>query len=611
MADPTPQAISQQLAALDAQTRAKLQAGGYLPQGFGAPPQQIDLAPVAINSALPPAQQAPVDTTPTGDANGFAWVGRGPPTGTPGGPGWVNVGGPKVAADEVAPALSAPPSTGGGGGPVEANAAVGAAPRVKEAIPLPAVEAKDIQAKPAGPAQPGLDPGLPPRPTGAGGVSPNLKALLGQFDESDRRVIKANEGQQAKVGGAAQAAEDLAWRTQAANANAVAEYGNIGQQQLAHNQRATDSAYKAWDDAKAQAASLKDIDPDHYWHEKGTGARIGSAIAVALGAFGAAMPHSGAGGRNYAQEIVNSAIENDIKAQQMNLDKKWKEATLGHDIANNKLARSQWESDQLDKAMLHANEKGRLEVAGAAAQYQGAEQQAKLGEIDAGLTAKNEQIVQQMAQRRFQALQQAAAGAGGDAQLRAGIKKAADEYFSERVKNGGAPPTAQELASAYGGRGVPGGVGPSVDPLAGIPKQNREAAQKELDKITGQKTDLAALDRVGEGLQGNRPTEHPLDYLAAGIADTEGAKKRERIEAYNAQILSLLKKDEGLRLNPTVLEQVAKPMLLDESASQATIERAKDRAKAHFAPTPQTPILVNAGKVAPPQQGIPGLKALP
>jgi hypothetical protein len=73
----------------------------------------------------------------------------------------------------------------------------------------------------------------------------------------------------------------------------------------------------------------------------------------------------------------------------------------------------------------------------------------------------------------------------------------------------------------------------------------------------------------------------------------------------------LLKKDEGLRLNPTVLEQVAKPMLLDESASQATIERAKDRAKAHFAPTPQTPILVNAGKVAPPQQGIPGLKALP
>jgi hypothetical protein len=296
----------------------------------------------------------------------------------------------------------------------------------------------------------------------------------------------------------------------------------------------------------------------------------------------------------------------------MNLDKKWKEATVGHEIANNKLARSQWESDQYDKAKLLAGEKARLEIAGAAAQYTGAEQQAKLGEMDAGIVAKNDEIKKGMELRRFQALQQAAAGAGGDAQLRAGVKKAADAFFEERVKNGGPPPTAQELSAAYAGRGVVGGSSPSADPLGGLPKASREAGQKDLDKLTAQKTDLASLERVGEGLQGNRPTEHPLDYLFAGLADTEGAKKKERIEAYNGQILSLLKKDEGLRLNPTVLEQVAKPMLLDETASQPTIDRAKERAKAHFASVPQTPTLSAYGKgPPPPPQGIPGLKALP
>ena len=76
------------------------------------------------------------------------------------------------------------------------------------------------------------------------------------------------------------------------------------------------------------------IDPDRYWKNMDTGAKITSAIALALGGIGAGLTR----GPNYALDQVNRAVNNDIASQMndqsktMNLWKMNREA-LGDDQA--------------------------------------------------------------------------------------------------------------------------------------------------------------------------------------------------------------------------------------------------------------------------------------
>lgn len=60
------------------------------------------------------------------------------------------------------------------------------------------------------------------------------------------------------------------------------------------------------------------LDANHMWHEMGTGGKITAGIAIALGALGGAL--SGTNG-NVGLDLINKAIERDIKMQEMNLDK--------------------------------------------------------------------------------------------------------------------------------------------------------------------------------------------------------------------------------------------------------------------------------------------------
>ncbi len=62
-----------------------------------------------------------------------------------------------------------------------------------------------------------------------------------------------------------------------------------------------------------EKAAQGEINPNRYWENKGTGGKVTSAIAIMLGALGGVM--TGQGG-NAAMDIINKAIDNDIKAQQ-------------------------------------------------------------------------------------------------------------------------------------------------------------------------------------------------------------------------------------------------------------------------------------------------------
>ena len=67
--------------------------------------------------------------------------------------------------------------------------------------------------------------------------------------------------------------------------------------------------------ADAQRAEYQQIDPNHLWKERGVGAQIGAAIAMGLGAFGAALT----GGPNTAQQIIDKAMDRDLESQAKNI----------------------------------------------------------------------------------------------------------------------------------------------------------------------------------------------------------------------------------------------------------------------------------------------------
>ena len=60
------------------------------------------------------------------------------------------------------------------------------------------------------------------------------------------------------------------------------------------------------------------IDPDNYWHHKGTASKIALALAQAMGRFGASLTHS----PNTAAAIVQGAVDRDVDAQHAAIDAK-------------------------------------------------------------------------------------------------------------------------------------------------------------------------------------------------------------------------------------------------------------------------------------------------
>lgn len=67
------------------------------------------------------------------------------------------------------------------------------------------------------------------------------------------------------------------------------------------------------------------IDPNQFWHSKGTANKIGSIAAIVLGGLAQGIGHTSSNG---AMDIVNKATDNDIQAQKDNLGKK--QSQLGY-----------------------------------------------------------------------------------------------------------------------------------------------------------------------------------------------------------------------------------------------------------------------------------------
>ena len=93
-----------------------------------------------------------------------------------------------------------------------------------------------------------------------------------------------------------------------------------------------------------------EIEPNRIFKNTSTGAKILAAISVGLGAYAAGMT----GGRNYAMEIIDSAIENDIQAQKLELQQKGAAIDDKRNLLNDliKQGMSESEAEEASRLML-------------------------------------------------------------------------------------------------------------------------------------------------------------------------------------------------------------------------------------------------------------------
>lgn len=86
------------------------------------------------------------------------------------------------------------------------------------------------------------------------------------------------------------------------------------------------------------------VDPEAYWKERGSGARVLAAIAIGLGQFGALMR----GGNNNAYDIIKGQIDANIRAQEVNVAN----AKHAYDVRSNLYAQNLAAFGDRDRAAL-------------------------------------------------------------------------------------------------------------------------------------------------------------------------------------------------------------------------------------------------------------------
>jgi hypothetical protein len=148
-------------------------------------------------------------------------------------------------------------------------------------------------------------------------------------------------------------------------------------------------------------SDIKDthINPDRYMGSMQTGQRIATALALALGGFGAGMT----GGPNEVLNFINKQIDNDIEAQKQDLGKK---ETLFS--ANLKRFNNLQEATDMTRLMIQA--KGVADMNRIAAKAAGPMAQAKAQQLQAAMIQQALPTIQQMALRQAtQTLEQGAA----------------------------------------------------------------------------------------------------------------------------------------------------------------------------------------------------------
>jgi hypothetical protein len=369
-------------------------------------------------------------------------------------------------------------------------------------------------AAPANPAAnvPGLDPRIMAS-LSAGG--PQQTRAVG-LSAADRKDLKEREELQARRQEEATGALD-ALKTNADTTKEQSETLALDTQLAAFNakkdqEKDNETMGRVRTDAKEASTRLQTeladmqaqgIDPNRYWQNSGTASKIGAALAVGLGAFGAQMGH---GGQNAALQIIDGAINRDMEAQKANLSKNMQVMQLkankaGQDFdMGSAMAKAERESHQASWAVALADLDRRASLFKDNAQAQNQYQQLRAG------------IVQRMQE-----------GEEGKIQNEYQVRKGAERQVA--VGGGSSGPTSKEVLAK---------ADKLVDDYAqkGIPIARPQAMRLALEGLTGSPmgpegfAQMPAMPQKGaaEGKESPRIATRIAEYTTR-IGELEKAKK--------------------------------------------------------------------------------------
>lgn len=216
---------------------------------------------------------------------------------------------------------------GGGAAPGPVNLLGPNAPPPSQPAPPPPQTSAPAPATPSH-----APPASPPPAAGPSGAAPNgLQFPLTRLSGPGVVTVHAKETEmrgptllnaQARAN---QAAEGAIQAVQARNAEAsageMAMYGEQARQAAIREDAAVASQaardeelqYRQQDfDSSVRSLSKMSMDPDRFWATRSTGQKIGAMIGIALGGF----VQGARGGSNVGMDVINQAIDRDLKAQE-------------------------------------------------------------------------------------------------------------------------------------------------------------------------------------------------------------------------------------------------------------------------------------------------------
>ncbi len=442
----------------------------------------------------------------------------------------------QAAAD--ANASAPPPSTDSGSGawdPRSTMARIGGMVGGASSAPLEAQEAAgraghagvvDRFANAGAPTQPMQQP-MPGVPM-AGGYGAE-KAAARKEGEASKALIQADLDKQHEM-------DQVAARHQrdegVREAQAALDQAQWSKDYMHHQNEAEDAA--------REAASGK-LDPEHlYKHENGEtnyGKKIGAALAVGLGAFGAGL----SGGPNYALQIVNKSIDDDIAAQKENMAKKERTAAGKKQVANEMFQqhREKLGDDRLYR--IQALQDYRQQLQDMAAKTTDPQAKAKAQMVDATVAKQQADITHQYAAEK------------------------ANNTFRNRTLS-----IEEQRAGAAGGR---------VSPATQTKVANVQAAIKAVNEYASM-ADKGVYDKLGKGGAGAETQNALMAALARVNGTSLSSRNKEFFEKMAggnpADIFSVGREERIKQLRRTLDDELQTAMAGGGSAGNAAPEPAAE-----------------------------------
>lgn len=417
----------------------------------------------------------------------------------------------------------------------------------QEALNAPAPKAEIQHAVPgAKPSTPKVTPKSPERielETDEGIRKEKAQNLTSQQDTLARQRELLQVGEQA-----AQAAQ--------AKANSDYDIKQIENEQLGQVVDQQMKARQAAQDQEAAQVRAAKVDPRHWFKEKGTAGSILAAISMAAGAFAAAMPHTGSH-ENFALNIINKAVDQDIDAQKEDIANKWKSLNYKGDENQKAYVRDQYMMNQKRELAIKGYDHALALVGQQRATTNNDVAALDLDKLSQGIQDKKLDLqMEQAAHAKTVAVgERARAAAAGvsNPNSAANLEKAYNLYVTDAMKEQQKNPKAGAILSKEDWFKTRQG--------SGAPARAAESG-KEVEE------GLASLGKKYDAVSAN----NPVFSVLPNSPDAMAVRQREQL---NSDIIATVHAaSRGLR-DPHIIEQTTKPFLITPYDNAASVAQKK------------------------------------